>query len=134
MTNIITKFCAGDGDWGWLDINIDEDGEQFYELEVPETPDDFWFNVFSMSKENGIGLTRKTYNTIRPIDFYCEAPGEIHRGESVGLRCNILNRINTEIESVVILKGSEDYSFIHVENYGYVTSYNPRLSKGILFI
>ena len=82
----------GDGDWGWLDVNIDEDGEQFYELEVPETPDDFWFNVFSMSKENGIGLTRESYNTIRPLDFYCEAPGEVHRGESVGLRCNVLNR------------------------------------------
>ena len=34
MTNIITKFCAGDGDWGWLDVNIDEDGEESYELEV----------------------------------------------------------------------------------------------------
>ena len=45
-----------------------------------------------MSKENGIGLTRQTYNTIRPLDFYCEAPGEVHRGESVGLRCNVLNR------------------------------------------
>ena len=58
-------ILTGDGDWGWLDVNIDEDGEQFYELEVPETPDDFWFDVFSMSKENGIGLTRQTYNTIR---------------------------------------------------------------------
>ena len=27
---------------------------------------------------------------------------------------------------MVILKGSEDYSFIHVESYGYVTSYAPR--------
>ena len=53
MKNIITKFWAGDGDCGWIDINIDEDGEQCYELEVPETLDDFWFNVFSMIKENG---------------------------------------------------------------------------------
>jgi CD109 antigen len=30
----------------------------------------------------------------------------------------------------VILKDSNDYSFIHVEEYGYVTSYSPRLSKG----
>ena len=62
LYNYLVLFCAGDGDWGWLDVNIDEDGEQFYELEVPETPDDFWFNVFSMSNENGIGLTRKTLN------------------------------------------------------------------------
>ena len=50
-------FCVGNGDWGWIDVNIDKDGEQLYELEVPETPDDFWFNVFCMRKENGIGLT-----------------------------------------------------------------------------
>ena len=123
-------YDVGDGDWAWLDVNIDEDGEQFYELEVPETPDDFWLSVFSMSKENGIGMTKGTYNTIRPIDFYCEAPDHVHRGESVGLRCNVINRSNFEIESVVVLKGSDSYSFIHVEAYGYVTSFAPRLSEG----
>lgn len=123
-------YDVDDGDWGWLDINIDEDGEQFYQLEIPETPDDFWIHVFSMSKENGIGLTRTTYNTIRPVDFYCEAPSQVHRGESVGLRCNVLNRYNVELESVIVLKGSDQYSFIHVENYGYVTSYAPRTSTG----
>ena len=56
LPTVFVLFCAGDGDWGWLDVNIDEDGEQFYELEVLETLDDFWFNVFRMSKENGIGL------------------------------------------------------------------------------
>ena len=46
-----------------------------------------------------------------------------------GIRCNIINRSTYEMESTVILKGSEDYSFINVESYGYVTSYAPRLSK-----
>lgn len=123
-------YDVDDGDWGWLDVNIDEDGEQFYDLEIPETPDDFWISVFSMSKDHGIGLTRGSYNTIRPVDFYCEAPSQIHRGESVGLRCNLINRYNVELESVVILKGSPQYSFINVEDYGYVTSFNPRLTQG----
>lgn len=34
------------------------------------------------------------------------------------------------MEFVVILKGSEDYSFVHVEDYGHVVSYAPRLSQG----
>ena len=34
------------------------------------------------------------------------------------------------MEFVVVLKGSKDYSFINVEEYGYVTSYAPRLSTG----
>ncbi len=78
---------------------LDEDGEQFYEIEIPETPDDFYFHVFSMSKNNGIGLLDPpaSFNTIRPIDFYCEAPGQIHRGESVGIRCNVINRSPYEI-------------------------------------
>jgi hypothetical protein len=52
------------------------------------------------------------------------------RGESVGIRCILLNRTPYELESVLILKGSDDYSFIHVEKYGYVTSYAPRTSGG----
>ena len=68
----------------WLDVNIDEDGEQFYEVEVPETPDDFWIYAFSWSKDTGIGFTKSSYGTTRPIDFYCEMPEKIHRGECVG--------------------------------------------------
>ena len=43
-------YDVGDGDWGWITTNIDGDGEQFVNLALPETPDDFYFNVFSMSK------------------------------------------------------------------------------------
>ena len=30
----------------WLNLNIDEDGEQFHEVEVPETPDNFGIFAF----------------------------------------------------------------------------------------
>ena len=30
-----------DGDWGWFMVNIDEDKEQFYTLEIPLTTDDW---------------------------------------------------------------------------------------------
>ena len=45
---------------------------------------DFGIFAFSWSKENGIGLTQTSYSTVRPIDFYCEVPEEIRRGECVG--------------------------------------------------
>ena len=38
-------YDVGDGDWGWINTNLDHDGEQFFQLEIPETPDDFYFNV-----------------------------------------------------------------------------------------
>ena len=39
-----------DGDWGWVTANIDEDREQFYNLDIPLTTDDWYFSVFSISK------------------------------------------------------------------------------------
>ena len=36
---------------------------------------------FLFSKDNGIALLElpETYSTIRPVDFYCEAPEQVHR-------------------------------------------------------
>ena len=125
-------YDVGDGDWGWINTNLDHDGEQFFQLEIPETPDDFYFNVFSVSKDKGVAILEPPFvkSTTRPVDFYCEAPEEVRRGESIGVRCSLLNRSPEPMEFVVILMGSKDYSFINVEEYGYVTSYAPRLSSG----
>ena len=48
----------------------------------------------SISKEHGIAILDQPepFDSIRPIHFYCEAPREVHRGESVGIRCMIMNR------------------------------------------
>ena len=42
---------------------------------------------------------------MRPIHFYCEGPGEVHRGESVGIRCMVMNRSPYDLEAVIVLKG-----------------------------
>ena len=77
-----------DGDWGWVTANIDEDREQFYNLDIPLTTDDWYFSVFSISKDNGIGLLDEPveFSSKRPLHFYCEAPTQVHRGESIGVR------------------------------------------------
>ena len=48
---------------------------------MPETPDDYYFHVFSLHETKGLGMLDEpyTYNTVRPVDFYCEAPEEIRR-------------------------------------------------------
>ncbi len=53
-----------------------------------------FFNVFTISKENGIGILDDPvpFSSKRPVHFDCEAPVEIHRGESVGIRCLVMNR------------------------------------------
>ena len=77
-----------------FDENIDEDREQFIVRDIPLTTDRWYFNVFSISKEHGIAILDQPepFDSIRPIHFYCEAPAEVHRGESVGIRCMIMNR------------------------------------------
>ena len=125
-------YDVGAGEWGWFDVNIDEDREQFYNLKVPLTTDTWYFNAFSISKKHGIGIMDDplSFDSIRPIHFYCEAPNEVHRGESVGIRCMIMNRSPYDLETVIILLGSDDYEFINVEAYGYAESHSPRTSKG----
>ena len=125
-------YDIGAGEWGWFDVNIDEDREQFYSLEVPLTTDTWYFNAFSISKEHGIGIMDEpvTYDSIRPVHFYCEAPVSVRRGESVGIRCMIMNRSPYDLETVIILEGSDDYEFIHVGPYGVVDHFNPDTSKG----
>ena len=86
-------------------------------MEIPETPDDFYFHVFSVSKDLGVAILEPPFvkSTTRPVDFYCEAPEQVRRGESIGVRCSLLNRTPEQMEYMVVLKGSEDYSFINVE-------------------
>ena len=72
--NRYVDYYDGDGDWGWFTVNIDEDKEQFYNLDIPLTTDDWYFNVFTVSKENGIGIINNPvpFSSKRPIHFYCE--------------------------------------------------------------
>ena len=44
--------------------------------------------------------------------------------------CFLLIRSPYDLETVIILRGSDQYKFIHVEDYGYVVSYAPRTSDG----
>ena len=121
-----------DGEWGWFDTNIDEDREQFETIAVPGTVDDWYFTVFSVSRRYGISVIEKpaTYSTFKPMALYCEAPPEVHRGETIGVKCTVFNWLPQDIEVVVLLRGSDDYEFVHVEEYGYVVSFNPRTSSG----
>ena len=77
---------------------MDHDGQEFKILEVPETPDDFYFHVFSISKLNGIGMLDEpfTYNTVRPVDFYCEAAEEIRRYLTVSTESELNNCLSEE--------------------------------------
>ena len=54
----------------------------------------------------------------------------VHRGETVSIKCTIFNWQEVDEEIVIILHGSDDFDFVHVEENGYVVSYAPRRSSG----
>lgn len=57
-------------------------------------------------------------------------PRLCRQGEQVGIRVTVFNYMQNDIEATVVLAGSNDYKFVHVEMDGIVTSYNPRTSFG----
>lgn len=57
-------------------------------------------------------------------------PTKSRQGEQVGIRVTVFNYMMNDIEATVVLAGSKDYKFVHVEMDGIVRSYNPRTSFG----
>lgn len=57
-------------------------------------------------------------------------PTKSRQGEQIGIRVVVFNYMTTDMEATVILTGSTDYQFVHVEMDGIVPSYNPRTSFG----
>lgn len=52
------------------------------------------------------------------------------QGEQVGIRVTVFNYMTDDMEATVVLNGSPDYKFVHVEENGIVRAYNPRTSFG----
>ena len=137
-----------DGDWAWLEANIDEDREQvtflaalrfnaycivqFLTVPVPETCDDWFLTAFSVSAQFGLTVVEELveYGTCRPLWLFCEAPERAKRGETLTVKCTIFNWTPDNIEVVLILQGSDQFRFVSVEEHGYVVSFAPRLSSG----
>lgn len=57
-------------------------------------------------------------------------PNSCRQGEQIGIRVTVFNYMMNNIEATVVLNGSPDYKFVHVEENGIVRSYNPRTSFG----
>lgn len=70
------------------------------------------------------------YVGVLPFFINVEMPNNCKEGEQVGIRVSVFNYMTNAIEATVVLSGSEDYKFVHVEENGLVRSYNPRTSFG----
>lgn len=62
--------------------------------------------------------------------MHLQGPSFCRRGEQIGLRTLLINNEEYEMFVIIILHGSSEYKFVHVEEGGYVSSYGARLSEG----
>uniref|UniRef100_W4VRF5 Putative alpha-macroglobulin n=1 Tax=Corethrella appendiculata TaxID=1370023 RepID=W4VRF5_9DIPT len=118
--------------WLWRDINIGPHGRYIFNLDVPQVPALWTVSAFSVSETFGFGMLRKPleYVGVQPFFINVEIPTICRQGEQVGIRVSVFNYMTTDIEAIVVLHGSPDYKFVHVEEDGIVASYNPRTTHG----
>ncbi|KAG5340833.1 CD109 protein, partial [Acromyrmex charruanus] len=118
--------------WLWKDINIGPHGRQIFNLDVPRRPVHWMVTAFSMSPSVGFGMLPKTlkYTGVLPFYINVEMPTHSRQGEQIGIRVSVFNYMHYNIEATVVLSGSKDYKFVHVEDNGIVQSYKPRTSFG----
>ncbi|KAF7387314.1 CD109 antigen-like [Vespula maculifrons] len=118
--------------WLWKDINIGPHGRQIFNIDVPRRPVHWMVTVFGMSPSKGFGMLPKAleYTGILPFYINVEMPTHSKQGEQIGIRVSVFNYMRGDIEATVVLTGSTDYKFVHVEDNGIVQSYKPRTSFG----
>lgn len=121
-----------DNVWMWKDVNIGPHGRFIFTLDVPDVPALWMISAFSVSPSLGFGMLKKPLEYVGCQPFYInvEMPSECRQGEQVGIRVTVFNYMTTSVEATVVLQGSPDYKFVHVEEDGIVVSYNPRTSFG----
>ncbi|XP_071875421.1 macroglobulin complement-related [Bombus fervidus] len=118
--------------WLWKDINIGPHGRYIFNIDVPRRPVLWMVTAFGMSPSMGFGMLPKAiaYMGILPFYINVEMPTHSKQGEQIGIRVSVFNYLRNNIEAVVVLTGSKDYKFVHVEDNGIVQSYKPRTSFG----
>lgn len=118
--------------WLWKDVNIGPHGRYIFNVDVPARPAHWMVSAFSMSPTLGFGMLHKAIEYVGVLPFFInvEMPSVCMQGEQVGVRVTVFNYMEDHMEATVVLKGSQDYKFVHVEENGVVRAYNPRTSFG----
>ncbi|ELU06775.1 hypothetical protein CAPTEDRAFT_193982 [Capitella teleta] len=119
-------------EWMWKVRVLKPNHKALPRFKVPELPNPVVLGAFYLDLQNGLYLAKTPveYNTGRDFFMRSEAPHFVCRGEQFGVRLGMFNMWDQELEVLVMLHGSDDYRFIRVEDFGQVSSYNPRLLAG----
>lgn len=117
----------------WREHYIKQVGQGEIRVLQDESMDPLVLGAFFMHPDQGLSIAKEwvQHDTTRSFFMTVEAPDTIRRGEQIGLRLDIFNNWDQDMEVLIMLVGDpKSYRFIHVEDFGYVVSYAPRTSSG----
>jgi hypothetical protein len=116
----------------WNEHYIKQVGQGEIRVLQDELMDPLVFGAFFMHPDQGLSICNEWFlhDTTRKFFVTIESPDAIRRGEQVGLRLDVYNYWDLDMEVIIMLHGDDSYKFIHVEDFGYVVSYAPRTSFG----
>lgn len=107
-----------------------------FNIDVPERPAHWMISAFSVSPSKGFGMLQRAIEYVGVLPFFInvEMPDKCRQGEQVGIRVSVFNYMLEAIEATVVLEGSSDYKFVHVEEDGVVSIINISLCMLISII
>jgi len=85
--------------WLWDDVMSGEDGSASFELTAPDTITSWVLSVFSVSDENGLGLTDPLKVTVfRKFFVNLNLPVKVTRGEIIIMQAVVFNYFDTDMK------------------------------------
>lgn len=129
---LLARNYYQDGLWIWGGHFVKPDGRLDVKLYPTDEAEPWVIGGIGISKDLGFGIVHDFPRHQGTRDFFmrCEVPSSIVKGEQIGIKLALFNFWMQDLETIVTLHGSDKYKFIVVEDYGIVSSYNPRLKSG----
>ncbi|XP_069950501.1 CD109 antigen [Cherax quadricarinatus] len=124
-------FDQQEGSWCLINRHFGHREFEQVELSVPNSPGQWVVEGFATHLQHGFHiLPEREYDTTPPLLMRLQATSVCRRGEQISVRVHLYNGSKQTVLVMLVLQGSKDYSFVHVEKDATVNHYNPRLSSG----
>nr|XP_045621040.1 CD109 antigen-like isoform X1 [Procambarus clarkii] len=124
-------FDQQEGSWCRTHRHFGHKGYEQVALAVPNSPGQWVVEGFATHLQHGVFiLPEYDYDTTPPLLMRLQATPVCRRGEQISVRVHLYNAVRQTVMVMVVLQGSPDYRFVHVEKDAIVSHYSPRLSSG----
>ncbi len=104
--------------WIWDGIQV-ESGEQHFKKRVPDTITSWVISAFSLSSDNGLGLTKDSTKVTTFKSFFASIslPYSVKRGEILSIPVTIFNYLDTTVNAdVTFFNDDNEFEFVDLND------------------